>query len=64
MDLSVDPCEDFNLYSCGSYIKNTRIPDDASKYDVFDILRIRLAYSVAGLFIKILIKLIKFEYFN
>jgi membrane metallo-endopeptidase-like protein 1 len=54
MDLSVDPCEDFNLYSCGSYIKNTRIPDDASKYDVFDILRIRLAYSVAGLFIKIL----------
>lgn len=49
MDLNVDPCEDFNLYSCGSYIKNMRIPDDASKYDVFDILRIRLAFSVADL---------------
>jgi hypothetical protein len=40
--------EDFHLFSCGSFIKNKRIPDEQTKHDVFDILRNNLAYSVAG----------------
>jgi hypothetical protein len=44
----VDKGEDFHLFSCGSFIKNTRIPDEQSKIDVFDILRNNLAYSVSG----------------
>jgi hypothetical protein len=40
--------EDFSQFACGSFIENKRIPDDQSKFDVFDILRNKLAYSIAG----------------
>ena len=34
----VDPCEDFNEFACGGFNKNTIIPDDKSRWDVFSIL--------------------------
>ncbi|CAF0711928.1 unnamed protein product [Brachionus calyciflorus] len=49
MDQNVDPCEDFHLFSCGSFVKAKRIPDEQTKIDVFDILRNTLAYSVADI---------------
>ncbi len=49
LDTSIDPCEDFHEFSCGSFIKNQRIPEDQSKLDVFDVLRIKLGYSLSDL---------------
>ncbi len=50
MDPDVDPCEDFHAFSCGSFIKTKRIPDDQTKTDVFDLLRLNLGFQIAGLF--------------
>ncbi|CAG8759016.1 16073_t:CDS:2, partial [Racocetra persica] len=38
MDQSVDPCEDFYLYSCGGWIKKSVIPDDKGLYSYINIL--------------------------
>jgi endothelin-converting enzyme len=40
--------EDFNQFSCGSFIKNRRIADDASTADTFGDLRNNLAAAVSG----------------
>ena len=32
MDLTVDPCDDFNKFSCGTFIKEFPIPDDKTNY--------------------------------
>ena len=33
MDLNSDPCEDFNQFACGNFIKERSIPDDKGKLD-------------------------------
>jgi membrane metallo-endopeptidase-like protein 1 len=48
MDLRSDPCVNFHEFSCGSFVKTKRIPDEQGKIDVFDILRIELLQSVSG----------------
>jgi predicted metalloendopeptidase len=50
MDETVDPCDNFFLFSCGSFLSDVRIPDDQSKIDEFFMLRDKVAYSIAGLF--------------
>ena len=35
MDLTADPCQDFNQFSCGNFIKNQLIPDDKTSYNAF-----------------------------
>ena len=40
--------EHFYEFTCGTYIKNKRVPDEQSKIDIFDDLRDNLAYNIAG----------------
>ena len=47
IDTTVDPCEDFNKFSCGSFIKNRRIPDDSSSLDTFTDLRNALSFALS-----------------
>ncbi|CAF0964437.1 unnamed protein product [Brachionus calyciflorus] len=47
IDRTQDPCEDFNKFSCGSFIKNRRIPSDAGSTDTFTDLRSNLANALS-----------------
>lgn len=38
MDLTISPAEDFYKYANGNWIANTKMPDDKSRYSVFDII--------------------------
>lgn len=54
MNPNVDPCEDFNEFSCGNFINNSNIPSEQTKLDIFDILRNNLAINIAGtLFVRL-----------
>ena len=35
MDLNAKPCDDFNQFACGNYIKEIQIPDDKSRLSAF-----------------------------
>lgn len=39
IDDSVDPCDNFFKFACGTYIKNTFIPDDRVTIDSFSVVR-------------------------
>ncbi|CAF0891456.1 unnamed protein product [Rotaria sordida] len=49
IDETVEPCEDFFHFACGTWIKNTRIPDDVSAQSPFNLLRTQLYYNVIDL---------------
>ncbi|CAF4447755.1 unnamed protein product, partial [Adineta steineri] len=46
IDETVDPCEDFFEFTCGTWLKNHKIPDDAGSQDTFNALRTQLDSDV------------------
>ncbi len=48
MDRTVDPCEDFYQFTCGSFLNTKRIKEDETKINEFSILRDKLSFMLAG----------------
>ncbi|CAF4126552.1 unnamed protein product [Adineta steineri] len=46
IDETVEPCEDFYQFVCGTWIKNSRIPDDSA---TFDSLQIQLDHNIVDM---------------
>ncbi|CAF3637496.1 unnamed protein product [Rotaria sordida] len=49
IDETVEPCEDFFNFVCGTWIKNTRIPDDAGAQNTFNLLRAQLDSNIVDI---------------
>lgn len=49
MDDKVDPCDDFYDFACGSFMKNTRIPDDKTSVNTFSIITDELQEQIRAL---------------
>ena len=46
MDRSVDPCENFYQFACGTYVKEAVIPDDKSSIDPLSYINDKLQQQI------------------
>ncbi|CAF1075040.1 unnamed protein product [Adineta ricciae] len=49
IDETIEPCENFYQFSCGTWLRNNRIPDDAGSQDTFYVLRTQLENNVVDI---------------
>lgn len=42
MNLSVNPCEDFYEFACGTFIRETEIPEEKTSVDIFSTINDKL----------------------
>ena len=51
MDDTVDPCENFYQYACGSWMRKNVIPDDKTGYSTFTQLNDEVELKVKGKYV-------------
>ncbi|CAF4423120.1 unnamed protein product [Rotaria sp. Silwood2] len=49
IDETVDPCEDFYHFACGTWLKNARIPEDTGVQNIFNLLDTQLDLNIIDL---------------
>ncbi|CAF1139433.1 unnamed protein product [Rotaria sordida] len=49
IDKTADPCENFFEFTCGTWLKNHRIPEDAGSQDTINVLRIQLDNDIVDM---------------
>lgn len=49
MNDKADPCDDFYDFACGSFVDNTRIPDDKTSVNTFSIITDQLQEQIRSL---------------
>ncbi|XP_037924758.1 neprilysin-2 isoform X2 [Hermetia illucens] len=49
LDTSVEPCDDFYNFACGSFLKNTNIPDEKTQVNTFSVIGDKLQIQLKQL---------------